>query len=99
MAKSGGSVTQYRTPSGDTVTNDEIERLADEAEAGYDLEQAERQHLGRPSLGRGVSPRVSFRMGLALYQAAHQRAAREGRSVSDIAREAMERYLVDGSEP
>ncbi|HEY3112049.1 MAG TPA: CopG family transcriptional regulator [Chloroflexota bacterium] len=85
---------RMRTKGGDALTEQEIEALAAEAEAGYDLSRARRQRSGRPSLGEGVSPRVSFRASPALYQAARDRAAREGRSVSELAREAVERYVA-----
>jgi predicted HicB family RNase H-like nuclease len=81
------------TKQGDVLTDADIESLAAEAEGGYDLSQTKRQRLGRPSLGSGVSPRVSFRTSRTLYEAARERAAREGRSVSELAREAMERYV------
>jgi type I restriction enzyme, R subunit len=79
---------------GDVLTEREIDALAAEAETGYDLSHAARRRSGRPSLGSGVSPRVSFRASPTLYQAARDRAAREGRSVSDLAREAVERYVA-----
>lgn len=52
---------------------------------------------GRPSLGTPGrhSPRVSFRIPEQTRCRAEERAAREGRSVSEIAREALERYLQD----
>lgn len=52
---------------------------------------------GRPSLGAaGVhSPRVSFRVPEQVRRRAEERAAQEGRSVSEVAREALERYLRD----
>lgn len=52
---------------------------------------------GRPALGRvgQHSPRVSFRVPEQTRRQAEQRAAEEGRSVSEIAREALERYLRD----
>ncbi|MBM2812603.1 MAG: 1 protein [Chloroflexi bacterium] len=81
------------TEGGDVLAAEDVQALAVEAEAGYDLSHARRQ-LGRPSLGSGVSPRVSFRTSVTLYQAARERAASEGRSVSELAREAMERYVV-----
>ena len=48
--------------SGVPLTDELIEKLADEAERGYDLSRARR--VGRPSLGRGsgASPRVNVRM-------------------------------------
>ena len=50
---------------------------------------------GRPALGAvgQHSPRVSFRVPEQVRRQAEQRAAVEGRSVSEIAREALERYL------
>jgi predicted HicB family RNase H-like nuclease len=83
----------WRTTGGDVLTESTIEALAAEAEAGYDLSQARVEHVGRPSLGRGVSPRVSFRASSQLFKQLRARAAREGRSVSDLAREALEQYV------
>ena len=68
--------------------------LAAEAERGYDLSKAKRRRVGRPSLaGQGPSPRMSFRTSPDLYRAAQKRAKKEGRSVSDLAREAVARYV------
>jgi predicted HicB family RNase H-like nuclease len=86
-------VFPLRTKGDHLLTAEEVEELAAEAEAGYDLSQATRQYVGRPSLDKGVSPRVSFRLSQELYQAARARAERDGRSVSEIARDAMERYI------
>ncbi|MBI2756288.1 MAG: CopG family transcriptional regulator [Chloroflexi bacterium] len=75
-------------------TDQQIEALAREAETGYDLRQARRERVGRPSLESGVSPRVSFRTSQSLYEAARARAASQGRSISALAREAMEQLLA-----
>ena len=88
-----GSAHRTVTAGGDVLTEHDVEALAAEAEAGYDLDQATPQRVGRPSLEAGVSPRVSFRTSRTLYETARKRAAREGRSVSALAREAMERYV------
>jgi len=50
---------------------------------------------GRPPLGTTgqVSPRVSFRIPEQTRRRVEQRARAEGRSVSEVAREALERYL------
>jgi hypothetical protein len=82
-----------RTKGGHLLTAADIDALAAEAETGYDLSRGTRKYVGRPSLNAGISPRVSFRMTQGLYDAARARAEREGRSVSEIAREAMERYI------
>jgi len=84
-----------RTSSGDEITPEIADALAAEAERGYDLSKARRQRVGRPSLaGVGPSPRLSFRTTPDLYRAAQKRAKEEGRSVSDLAREAVARYVA-----
>lgn len=82
------------TKGGTTLTGDEVDRLADEAEAGYDLRKARR--VGRPSLGDSEmhSPHVSFRAPAELRARAEARAAQEGKTVSQLAREAFEKYLA-----
>lgn len=76
------------------ITPEIADALAREAERGYDLSKAKRQLVGRPSLsGNGPSPRMSFRTTPELYRAAQKRATEEGRSISDLAREAVTRYV------
>lgn len=82
------------TAAGVEVTDEMAEALADEAERGYDISELRRQYVGRPSLGRqGISPRISFRAPDELFKAAQRRADDEERSLSDLAREALTRYL------
>lgn len=80
---------------GTPITPQMIAALAAKAEEGYDLTPAARVRVGRPALGKGVSPspRISFRAPPHLYCTIQARAAAEGRSVSEIAREAIERYI------
>lgn len=85
-----------KTRAGQVVTDEMIEALAFEAEVGYDLTQARRRDVGRPSLGSGISPRLQFRVDPATYTAAKARALAEGRTVSDLARVALEVYLRGG---
>lgn len=81
------------TKGGTVLTDEEAERLAEEAEAGYDLTQARR--VGRPALGETKpSPQVTFRAPAELRAKAEERAAREGKTVSQLAREAFEHYLA-----
>lgn len=83
-----------KTKAGTEITPKIADALAAEAERGYDLSKAKRRRVGRPSLaGAGVSPRLSFRTTPGLYRAAQKRAKEEGRSVSDLAREAIERFV------
>ncbi len=94
MAKVKKATKHPRTKSGEEITPEVADALADEAERGYDLAKAKRERVGRPSLaGRGKSPRLSFRTSPDLYRAAQKRAKKEGRSVSDLAREAIARFV------
>ncbi|MGH9304882.1 MAG: CopG family transcriptional regulator [Acidimicrobiales bacterium] len=83
-----------RTKSGTPLTRELEEELADEAAAGYVLDAAMRKRIGRPSLDRGISPRLDLRVEPDLAQALHDRAEEEHRSVSAVAREALRRYLA-----
>ena len=83
-----------RTKSGAVLTPEIEKELADEAQAGYDLEVATPRKIGRPSLGRGVSPRLDLRIEPDLAEALHERAEEEHRSISAVARDALRRYLA-----
>jgi predicted HicB family RNase H-like nuclease len=94
VAKVKKDEQEWISKSGTVITEEIAEELAQEAERGYDLDRLKRRFVGRPSLGeKGVSPRVSFRASPDLYEAAWKRADNEGRSLSDLAREALQRYL------
>lgn len=94
MAKVSRSRKNPITKSGVKITPEVADALAAEAERGYDLSTAKRVRVGRPSLGEsGASPRLSFRVSPDLYLGARERAEREGRSISDLAREAVARYV------
>lgn len=83
-----------KTTAGAEITPEIADSLAAEAERGYDLSKAKRRRVGRPSLaGSGASPRLSFRTTPDLYRAAQKRAEEEGRSVSDLVREAVARFV------
>jgi predicted HicB family RNase H-like nuclease len=83
------------TRAGTVITEEIAEQMAEEIEReGLDPSKVERRYVGRPSLGpAGHSPRVSFRVPPDLYKAAWARADKEGRSLSDLAREAFTRYM------
>lgn len=83
---------ETKAKSGAVVTDAVADQLAEEAEAGYEL----RQGRGRPSLtgDKAPSPQVTFRLTKALRQQAQARAENEGKTVSTLAREALERYLA-----
>jgi hypothetical protein len=83
------------TRSGMVITEEVAAEMAEEIERNPpDPSELERRYVGRPSLGpNGLSPRVSFRVPPDLYKAAWARADKEGRSLSDLAREAFNRHM------
>ena len=94
MAKLKKTQKNPKTKAGTEIIPEIAGALAAEAERGYDLSKAKPRRVGRPSLtGAGASPRLSFRTTPDLYRAAQERAKEEGRSVSDLAREAVARYV------
>lgn len=79
------------TKGGTKITQKIADELAAEAERGYDFSLGRRR--GRPSLDRGVSPRVTFRVSGELQERARERAEREGKSLSELARDALAEYV------
>lgn len=86
-----------RTKHGEVMTDADLERLADEAEAGYDLSTWKRRP-GRPSLdGSGSgdhSPRIAMRVPERLKAELERCAADEGKSVSQVLRGLAEEYVM-----
>jgi hypothetical protein len=92
MAKVNKKVPRLK--DGTEFTSELEEVLSAEAERGYDLTKATMVRIGRPSLGGdGPSPRLSFRTSPELFDAVQRRAEAEHRSVSDLAREAVARFV------
>lgn len=84
-----------RTLSGRVITDEVADELADEIESDAPVVWTRKLRVGRPSLdGNSASPRVSFRIPKDLYKAAAERAIEEERTVSALAREALEKYLA-----
>ncbi len=88
-------MARMKTKAGKRISGDTVKALSKEAEGGYDLSKAKRERVqtGRPSLDEGVSPRISYRVAKSLYTRAKKAAKKEGRTVSEVAREALERYV------
>jgi len=82
-----------RTRSGKPITEGLIEELADKAEQGFDVDEIIRRRGGRPPMGTGAAAVESVRLDPELRNALHDRAEREGRSNSDVIRDALRRYL------
>jgi hypothetical protein len=89
-------MAELKTKKGTRLTKAAVEDLAKEAEVGYDLSKAKPQRMGpgRPSLAEGESPRISYRVAPALFDRVKEKARVEGRTVSEVAREALQRYLA-----
>jgi hypothetical protein len=84
-----------RTKSGIVIADEVADRMADEIESDAPVVWIRKRPVGRPSLdGNGASPRLSFRIPRELYDAAAERAIEEERTVSALAREALEKFLA-----
>ena len=83
------------TKGGARFDPDYEQRLAADAEVGFDPATLTRRHAGRPSLsGRaGHSKRVDLRVDDQTYEAIQRIADRDHRRVSDVVRDAINRYL------
>jgi len=89
-------MADLKTKKGTKLSKAVVDSLTSEAEAGYDLSKAKRERIGpgRPSLAEGESPRISYRVAPALFDRAKKKAKAEGRTVSEVAREALQKYLA-----
>ncbi len=77
------------TINGNPVTEEQIAAWAAEAEIGYDVEALKKRGRGRP--GRGAEPTqvVALRLTPEEIAALDARAEREGKSRSEVIREAL----------
>lgn len=76
------------------VTEEQIQAWADEAEAGYDVEELKRRGRGRP--GRGAEPMqvIAVRLTAEEVAAVDALAARENLSRSEAIRRALAGYAA-----
>jgi predicted transcriptional regulator len=76
------------------VTDEQIQQWADEAEAGYDVEELKRRGRGRP--GRGAEPMqvIAVRLTAEEIAALDAYAAREHLSRSEAIRRALADYAA-----
>jgi predicted HicB family RNase H-like nuclease len=80
---------------GKDVTEEDIDRMVREAEAGYDVEAILRRR-GRPAMGSGPAAVVPVRCDPELRAALEARAKQDGSSISEVIRRALRRYLGVG---
>ncbi len=83
-----------RLKDGTSVDDEMVEKLADEADAGYDLDEIRRRRAGgRPTMGSGPASVESVRLDPELKKELLLRASRDGVSVSEVIRQALRTYV------
>ena len=80
------------TSRGKPITDADIERMAVEAEAGYDITMP-RPRGGRRPMGSGPAEVVPVRLDPDLRAAVEARATADDTTTSEIIREALRRFL------
>jgi hypothetical protein len=84
-----------KSKSGVELTEELLQRMANETEAGLDVTKL-RRRPGRPAMGSGPAGALPVRLDPELRQAVDDRAAAEHTTASDVVREALRRYLKTG---
>lgn len=85
-----------RTKRGRVVADADLDRMAAEAEAGFDL-SSWMPRRGRPSLSSGApgvhAPRLATRVPQRLHDDVVFYAAKDGKTVSEVMRDLLEGYV------
>jgi Ribbon-helix-helix protein, copG family len=84
--------THGRSTTGVELTDDVLERMADEAERGLDTTRL-RRRPGRPRMGSGPAEPFPVRLDPELRAALDHRAAHDETTASEVIRSALRRYL------
>lgn len=90
MAK--GKKSYGRSKTGVELTEELLEEMAAQAEAGLDIATL-RRRPGRPAMGTGPAETLPVRLDPRLRRAVDDRAARDHTTVSEVVREALRHYL------
>jgi hypothetical protein len=87
--------TYGHTKNGEPITEEMIERFAEEAERDYEPGQLKgrRRGPGRPPLGEAAKAVESVRLEPSLRDEVVRRAQTEGVTVSELIRRALRQYL------
>lgn len=85
--------TYGRTRSGKPITDKLIDEAARKAEEGFDVDEILRRRGGRPPMGSAAASVESVRLDPELGEALHERAEADGRTNSEVIRDALRRYL------
>lgn len=89
------SKSHGRSKAGVELTDEVLDRMAEEAEAGLDTSKL-RRRPGRPAMGSGPAETFPVRLDPELRRAVDDRAAADNTTASDVVREAVRRYLEAG---
>ena len=81
-----------RSKRGVELTEDVLDRMAADAEAGLDVTKL-RRRPGRPSMGSGPADTFPIRLDPELRREVDERAATDRTTASEVVREALRRYL------
>ncbi len=82
-------MSERETINGVPVTEEQIAAWAAEAEGGYDVAALKKRGRGRPGRGAEPSQVVALRLTLEEIAVIDERAEREGKSRSEVIREAL----------
>lgn len=78
---------------GTAITDETVQAMANEAEAGYDVAEIIRRRGGRPTMGSAAASVESVHLDPDLKRQLILRAAEEHISVSEAIRQAVRQYL------
>ncbi len=81
------------TRSGKPITDEVVEELHQKAAEGFDVDEIVRRRGGRPPMGSAAATVESVRLDPELSAALRTRAKDEGRTNSEVIREALRDYL------
>ena len=84
-----------RSKTGVELTEDVLDRMADEAEEGVDITKL-RRRPGRPAMGSAPAESFPVRLEPELRRALDERAAADDTTAAEVVREALRRYLKVG---
>ncbi|HZT66206.1 MAG TPA: CopG family transcriptional regulator [Acidimicrobiales bacterium] len=84
--------TYGRSKTGVELTDEVLQEMAREAEAGLDVTKL-RRRPGRPTIGSGPAEMVPVRLDPDLRRAVDQRAVADKTTTSEVIRQALRQYL------
>jgi len=85
--------TYGTTRSGVPITDELVEKLAAQAERGFDVDEILRRRKGRPPMGSGPAKVESVRLDPELREALGRRAESDKEPTSAVIRKALRLYL------